>query len=172
MLLRSWRRWITIIALFACLSPLMLTASAEESGWSTSFDPRKRVFLSFRSVEDGPRTLLLGCLRDVDSFTIMSEGVAQAPSNGDKATLTLTNGELRYAADGEVSADPDTRTPNFSTDIDLDAATVRQLRTTLLPVLEGKGPIQLAIGPVHRNLPVSGLADALKRFKSVCFGIR
>jgi hypothetical protein len=169
---RSWHRWVTIIVLFACLCPLMLRASAEEAGWSTSFDPRKRVFLSFRSVEDGPRTLLLACLRDVDMFTLASEGVAEASSIGDKATLTLINGEFCYTADGGVSPDPDTGTPSFSSDIDLDADTVRQLRNGLLPVLEGKGPIQLAIGPVHRDLPVSGLAEALKRFKSVCFGIR
>jgi len=150
----------------------MLTASAEEPGWSTSFDSRKRVFLSFKSVKDGPRTLLLGCLRDVDSFTIVSEGVAAASSIGDKATLTLTNGEIRYVADGEVSPDPDTGTPSFSTDIAFNAATVRQLRNALLPVLESKGPIQLTIGPVHRDLPQSGLAAALRRFKSVCFGIR
>ena len=171
-MLISWRRWATIFALFACLYPLLRTASAEEAGWSTSFDPRKRVFLSFRSVKDGPRTLLLGCLRDVDSFTIMSEGVAAASSTGGKATLTLTNGESRYVTDGEVSPDPDIGTPSFSVDIDLDKDTTRQLKNALLPVLEGKGPIQLTLGPDHRDLPISGIADALKRFKSVCFGIR
>ena len=168
----SWRRWATMIALFTWLCPLIPTASAQEAGWSASFDPRKRVFLSFRSVKDGPRNLLLGCLRDVDSFTIMSEGVAATSSLGDKATLTLTNGEIRYVANGEVSPDPDTGTPSFSVDIDLDADTVRQLKNGLLPVLDGKGPIQLTIGPAHRDLPASGLADALKRFKSVCFGMR
>lgn len=171
-MLMTNRRWVTIIALLACLCPLMLTALAEELGWSTSFDPRKRVFLSFRSIKDGPRTLLLGCLRDVETFTIVSEGVAAAPGIDDKATLTLTNGESRYVVDGEVSPDPDTGTPNFSTDIDLNADTLRQLRNALLPVLDGRGPIQLTIGPAHRDVPVSGLADALRRFKSVCFGIR
>jgi hypothetical protein len=130
------------------------------------------VFLSFRSAKDGPRALLLACLRDVDMFTIASEGVADARSNGQKATLTLANGEARYSTDGEVSPDPDSGTPSFSADIDLDAQTVRQLRNELLPVLEGKGPIQLSIGSAYRELPVSGLAGALGRFKSVCFGSR
>ena len=171
-MLRSRSRWVTIFALFACVYPLMLRASAEEAGWSASFDPRKRVFLSFRSVKDGPRTLLLGCLRDVDTFTIASEGVTEAPSVGVNATLTLTNGKIRYATHGEVSPDSDTGTPSFSIDIDLDANTVRHLLNSLLPVLEGNGPIQLTIGASHRDLPVSGLAAALRRFKSVCFGIR
>lgn len=145
---------------------------AQEAGWSTSSDPRQRVFLSYRPGKDGPRALLLACLRDVDTFTIASEGVADAASSGEKATLTLANGEARYAADGEVSPDPDTGTPSFSTDIDLDAQTMRQLRSELLPVLDGKGPIQLTIGSAYRELPVAGLSAALKRFKSVCFGVR
>jgi len=172
MLPRPRRRWIATIALLACLCLPMRTASAQGPGWSTSFDPRQRVFLSFRSVKDGPRALLLACLRDVDIFTIVSEGVAEASSIGHKATLALANGNMRYAAEGEVSSDPDTRAPGFSTDIDLNATTLRQLRNTLLPVLEGKGPIQLAIGPARRDLPISGLADPLRRFKSICFGIR
>jgi hypothetical protein len=169
---KSWRRGIAVFALFICGCLPILTVFAEAPGWSTSFDPRKRVFLSFSSAKDGPRALLLACLRDVDMFTIASEGVADARSNGQKATLTLANGEARYATDGEVSPDPDTRSPTFSIDIDLDAQTVRQLRTALLSVLEGKGPIQLTIGTAHRELPVSGLPDALRRFKSTCFGNR
>ena len=151
----------------------MLTASAAKLGWATSFDPRKRVFLSFSSVKDGPRDLFLACLRDVDTFSIGSEGVADAASSGHKVTLTLANGDARYAVEGEVSPDQDTGTPSFSTDdVDLDQNSIRQFQKTLMPVLEGKGPIQLTIGTAHRELPVSGLSDALKRFKSVCFEIR
>jgi hypothetical protein len=169
---RSWRQWVAISALVAGFCLPMLTALAAAPGWSTSFDPRKRVFLSFRSVEDGPRDLLLACLRDVDTLTIDSEAVADAGSNGQKVTLTLTNGAARYAIDGEISPDPDSGAPGFSADIDLDAQTMRRLRHELLPVLEGKGLIQLTVGSAHRELPVSGLAAALKRFKSTCFGTR
>lgn len=170
-MLRSWPRRVAIIALFACLGLPMLKVLAAAPGWSTSFDPRKRVFLSFSSAKDGPRALLLACLRDVDMFTIASEGIPDARSNGQKATLTLENGEARYAIDGKVSPNPDTSVPGFSIDLDLDAQTVHQIRNELLPVLEGKGPIQLTIGPAHRELPVAGLADALKRFKSTCFAV-
>ena len=67
-------------------------------------------------------------------------------SLGDAATLTLTNGKIRYATHGEVSPDSHTGTPSFSIDIDLDANTLRHLLNSLLPVLEGNGPIQLTIG--------------------------
>ena len=169
---RSRRRWVAVLGLFAGFCLPILTTLAVAPGWSTSFGPRKRVFLSFGAAKDGPRALLLACLRDVDMFTVASEGVADTSSNGQKATLTLQNGEARYTADGEVSADTDSGTPSFSADIDLDEKTARQLRQTLLPVFEGKGPILLTIGSAYCELPVAGLAEALKRFKSGCFGIR
>jgi hypothetical protein len=168
---RLLRHKVAIGALFAGLHFGMPIACAEEAGWSTSYDPRHRVFLSFRSVEGGPRHLLLGCLRDVDTFTVAAESIVGAPSDG-KATLSLTNGAARYAVDGELAPDPDTRQPGFSVDGDLDAQARRELRRTLLPVLEGKGPIELAIGSARRELPALGLASALRRFKSVCFGGR
>ena len=170
---KSWLQWAAIITvpIFLCLP--ILTASAAKLGWATSFDPRKRVFLSFSSAKDGPRDLYLACLRDVDTFSIGSEGVVEAGSSGHKVTLTLENGNARYAIEGEVSPAPDTGVPSFSTvDIDLEPNSIHQLQKALMPVFEGKGSIQLTIGTAHRELPVSGLSDALKRFKSVCFGIR
>jgi len=71
-----------------------------------------------------------------------------------------------------VSPDPDTGAPSFSVDLDLDADTTHQLRNDLLPVLDGKGTIQITIGSAQRELPLAGIATAMKRFKSVCFGIR
>jgi len=47
---------------------------------------------------------------------------------------------------------------------------LRRIRDTLVPVLEGTGPIVLTLGSLTRELPVAGLADALKRFKPACFG--
>jgi hypothetical protein len=170
-MLKPWRRWIGATALMAGLLLPALTALAAPAGWSVSFDPRKRVFLSYSATKDGPRALLFACLRDVDTLTIASEGVPNASSNGQKATLTFTNAGARYAVDGEVSRDPISNALSFSVDIDLDAKTIKGLRQELLPALEGKGPIELAIGRAHRELPVAGLAAPLKRFKSTCFGM-
>ena len=166
------RRSIGVLVLVAGLVLPTVTALAAPAGWSVSFDPRKRVFLSYSETKDGPRALLFACLRDVDTLTVASEGVPDASSNGQKATLTLVNGAARYAVDGEVSPDPFSKAPGFSVDIDLDAKTIQGLRQELLPALEGKGPIELSIGRAHRELPVAGLAAPLKRFKSTCFGMR
>jgi len=169
---KRWRRRLAITALLLGVGLPTLAAMAAAAGWSVWFDPRQRAFLSYSLVKDGPRALLLACLRDVDMFTIASEDVADAHSIGQKATLTLANGATRYAVDGEIARDPTSGTPSFSVDIDLDAQTVRQLRDGLFPVLEGKAPIELSIGSAHRELPLAGLPDALKRFKATCFGRR
>jgi hypothetical protein len=147
-------------------------APSGKSGWSTSFDPRKRVFLSYVARPGGPRNLVIGCLRDVDLFSVISEGVVDAESVGANATLVLMNGQARYAAEGEIAPDPDIGTPTFSMEIDADSKELRRIRDVLLPVLERKGPIVLTVGTSSRELPVAGLAEALKRFKEVCFGSR
>ncbi len=139
---------------------------------STAFGPHNRVFLSFRPVANGPRSLLLACLRDVDLFSVVSEGVADVESVGRKATLTLVSDAARYAVEGEVARDFQSGLPSFSADIDISGRARRKIRDALLPVLESKGVIMLTVGSETRTLPQSGLADALKRFRLVCFGAR
>ncbi len=148
------------------------SATGDKQGWSTTYDPRKRAFLSFVADDDGPRILTLACLRDVDMFSVISEGVVAARSAGGRATLTLSNGEARYVVEGEVALDPVAGVMSFSKDVDADARSLRRIRSGLLPILEGKGPILIAIGSTSREIPVAGLAGVLERFKSVCFGSR
>ena len=75
---RSFRRLLLAImaATFAMFAGAVSPASADQGdkqGWSLGSDPRKRVFLRFVPANDGPRVLVLGCLRDVDSFIVLSE---------------------------------------------------------------------------------------------------
>ncbi len=75
---RSFRRWLLAImaAPFAMFAGAVSPASADQGdkqGWSLGSDPRKRVFLRFVPANDGPRVLVLGCLRDIDSFIVLSE---------------------------------------------------------------------------------------------------
>lgn len=72
--------------------------------------------------------------------------------------------------EGEVDPDLMTGLRTFNTDIDADVKALRQISGALLPVLEGKGPIALAIGSVELTLPTTGLTQPLSRFKSICFG--
>lgn len=135
-------------------------------------DLRKRAFLIYVPVADGSRVLTIGCLRDVDNFTVMSSGLRIGANNETKATLAVSNGTARYAVDGEVEPDQATGMQAFNTDIDADAKVLRQISGTLLPVLEGKGPIALTVGSAEFTLPTTGLTQPLSRFKAICFGSR
>jgi hypothetical protein len=162
-----------IVTAFAAIAGLVLPALADKGdrqGWSLGSDPRKRVFLTFVAVNDGPRLVVIGCLRDVDSLIVLSAQELGVGSGRD-LTLTLENGPARYVVQGKFE-------PNgvavgqagFASEIDADAKVLRQVRSKLLAVLEGKGPIVLTVGSTSRELPVAGLDKALRGFKSVCFG--
>src|SRR5262249_34446098 len=86
----------TLVMTCGLLLALVLPALAgsgygNKAGWSAYVDPRKRAFLNYVLVDDGPRLLLLGCLRDVDSFLVSSEEMSEA-KEADNVTLTLANG--------------------------------------------------------------------------------
>src|SRR5674476_1390380 len=144
----------------------------DKAGWSVHIDPRKRAFLIYVPVADGSRVLTIGCLRDVDNFTVISSGLRIGANNEAKATLAVSNGTARYAVDGEVEPDQATGMQAFNTDIDADAKVLRQISGALLPVLEGKGPIALTVGSAEFTLPTTGLTQPLSRFKAICFGSR
>jgi hypothetical protein len=168
-------RLLGMIAISICNVVLALTAAADpadKAGWSVHTDPRKRAFLVYVPVKEGPRVLTIGCLRDVDSFTVMSSGLRTSADRETKATLALSSGTARYAVDGEVEPDPTTQMQTFNTDIDANVKALRQIGGALLPVLEGKGPITLTIGSAELTLPTTGLTQPLSRFKAICFGSR
>jgi hypothetical protein len=76
---RGCRFWAALITATAVASVIELGTSAvadsgDKPGWSVLTDPRRRAFLIFVPAADGPRVLTLGCLRDVDSFTVLSRG--------------------------------------------------------------------------------------------------
>src|SRR5260221_4721371 len=74
---RTFRRWLLAImaATFVMFAGAVSPASADQGdkqGWSLGSDPRKRVFLRFVPANDGPRVLVLGCLRDRKSTRLNS----------------------------------------------------------------------------------------------------
>jgi hypothetical protein len=168
-----YRRATIIVTMLVAIAGIVLPALADKGdgqGWSLSTDPRKRAFLHFVAENGGPRILVIGCLRDVDSFIILSAQAVGART-GQDLTLTLENGSARYVAEGKFDPNAvDVGQAGFASEIDADAKVLQQIRPKLLPVLEGNGPIILTVGSKARELPVAGLAKALRGFKSVCFG--
>src|SRR5262249_26233999 len=174
---RSFRRWLLAMmaATFAMFAGAVSPAPVDEGdrrGWPLGPAPRKRFFLSFVPANDGPRLLVLECLRDIDSFIVLSEqdlGIG----HGQAATLTLANGAARFVVDGKFEEDgAGVGRPGFASEIDADGKALQQIRSKLITVLEGKGPMVLSVGSTSRELPVAGLAKPLSGFKSVCFGQR
>src|SRR5262245_31060327 len=170
-LLRSFLGSGGAAMLVACLlAPSSASADqGDKQGWSLGSDPRKRVFLRFVPADDGPRLLVLGCLRDVDSFIVLSEqdiGIG----HGQAATLTLANGAARFVVEGKFERDgAGVGRPGFASEIDADGKALQQIRAKLIPVLEGKSPIVLSVGSTSRELPVAGLAKPLSRFQISLF---
>jgi hypothetical protein len=170
------RRWLlammAAIAMFAGAGSPGSADQGDKQGWSLGSDPRKRVFLRFVPANDGPRVLVLGCLRDVDSFIVLSAqdiGIG----HGQAATLTLANGAARFVVEGKFERDgAGIGRPGFASEIDANGKALQQIRAKLIPVLEGNSPMVLSAGSTSRELPVAGLAKPLSGFKSVCFGQR
>jgi hypothetical protein len=164
--------WRSVVLVWLVVAGSVLPARADKrdkQGWSLGKDARKRAFLSFTPTADGPRLLVIGCLRDVDTFTVLSEQDI-GDRAGQKATLTVARGGARFTVDGKLERDgAGVGQPGFAHHTDADAPALRQIRAKLLPVLEGKGPIVLTLGSTSRELPAAGLAEPLAGFKSVCF---
>jgi hypothetical protein len=168
---RIMRAWLTIapMLVLAIVAAAPATANqGDKAGWSFVTDQQKRAVLIFVPTKDGPRSLTIGCLRASEIFEVLVEDVAKARTPVTGVALTLTNGQARFEARGEIGFFASTK--SFDSNAIADAATLRRIRDTLVPVLEGPGPIVLTLGSLTRELPVAGLADALKHFKPACFG--
>jgi hypothetical protein len=163
---------VTVILVFTALALPVKAEQGDKAGWSVAVDPRKRAFLYYVPDKDDARVVTIGCLRDVDSFTIFSTGLKTGINSDAAATLSLSSGTARYAVDGKVETDQATGTQTFDIDIDADAKGLRKIAAQLLPVLQSSGPITLSIGAVKLTLLTSGLAQPLSRFKTICQGFR
>ncbi len=168
--------WIMLAFCMAIVLPA-IADPGDKAGWSVATDPRRRAFLMWAPGQGGPRILMLGCLRDARTFTIMSYAVGERDEI-DHVKLTLSNGSARFEVAGRITRYPRIGRSSFISDLDVDEEHLRALGRTLLPVLEGAGDITLAIAPAapsgaprvtSRKIPIAGLALVLERFRGVCF---
>ena len=145
----------------------------DKEGWSVRTDyPSPRALLTWVPLSDGPRVLELDCVPGY--LNLVSEDVEEGTEDT-RAVLILTNGRSRVDIDGETKRLMTSGETYFQASVPLRAA-----RERLIPVLEGPGPIgyELIALPIHRDapgqgtIPVANLAQPLRVFKSVCFGIR
>jgi len=167
-------RWPWIIATALGLSigaaAPVIAKEGDKPGWSFQVDQQKRVLLIYVQAKDAARALTIACQRSAESFELLVENVGNVQTAVTGVRLTLTNGSAKYEARGEIGFFASTK--SFDSNMIVDAAALRRIRETLVPVLEGAGPIVLTLGSLSRELPVSGMADPLRRFNSACFDAR
>lgn len=147
----------------------------DPAGWFVNLDRRGRAFLTWTPRKDGPRILMLACLRDAELFTVMSAAVGDR-DEWKRAQLLLSDGRANFSVDGEVTFYPHSGRSAFIADLDADRDKMRELGGRLLPVLQGDGALALMIsradGPdilATTTIPKKGLDTALPRFRQVCF---
>ena len=148
-----------------------LTASgacAQEAGWAVDTKP-KRAILSYTAEKDGPRLLIVACLRDSEEIGLYSTGIG-APSGKPVVVMGLTNAGRKYSVRGDMGMDNLTNQPAFRYETNIDSKALGIFRAEFMPMLNGKGPLTVTIGDKTQQLPLTGLAEPLKKFSATCFG--
>jgi hypothetical protein len=156
-----------LLGLVVAFPPAPRADEGDKPGWSFASDPRKRAFLKYVAEKDGPRLLLIACLRDADLFTVSSTGLAEGKVSG--VTLSLSNGAARYEVPGDIEPEFPSGLPTFNYETDADGQALKQIGASLMPVLSGKAAVVLTLGTAKRELPIAGLAAPLRRFAAICF---
>lgn len=170
-------KWLsaTGIWLAVALTCPAIADTGDRAGWSVDTDPRRRAFLLWVPEKDGPRVLMLGCLRDADTFTTMSYSVGEHDKI-EHVKVTLSNGPSNFTVEGEIAPYPAMGRSSFISDLDVSDKQLRAIGRQLLPVLEAAGDITMTIKPGSPSgdprtvtIPTAGLASVLNRFRTVCF---
>jgi hypothetical protein len=150
----------------------MTLAAAQDvkAGWSVDIKP-KRAILSYAAEDNGPRLLIMACLRDTDEFGLYSSGImTSTATKGGIMAMQLVNGGVKYTVRGEPGIDGTTNQPAFRYETNIDSRALGLIRNDLMPIFTNRGPIVITIGKEERKIPVAGVAEPLRKFQSACFG--
>ena len=145
-------------------------ASAQEipAGWSVEQKP-KGAILMYAPEQDGPRYLIVACLRDTEEIGLYSTGIG-VPSSKPVVVMGLTNAGRKYSVRGDMGTDNLNQQPAFRYETNIDARALSIFRAEFLPMLAGKGPLTVTVGDKSQQVPLAGVAEPLKKFSAVCFG--
>jgi hypothetical protein len=146
------------------------SAIAQEipAGWSVETKPKSAI-LTYAPEKDGPRYLIVACLRDTEEIGIYSTGIG-APSSKPVVVMGLTNAGRKYSVRGDMGQDNISHQPAFRYETNIDSRALSIFRAEFLPMLAGKGPLTVTVGDKSQQVPLSGVADPLKKFSASCFG--
>ena len=161
---------VTRIATLAVACVVSGAAAAQDipAGWSVDVKA-KRAILSYAPEANGPRQLIVACLRDSEEIGIYSTGIG-APSSKPVTVLGLTNAGRKYSVRGDMGMDNLTNQPAFRYETNIDSRALGIFRAEFMPMLSGKGPLTVTVGDKSQQLPLTGVAEPLKKFSAACFG--
>jgi len=146
----------------------MACASAQEAGWAVD-TKSKRAILSYTAEKDGPRLLIVACLRDSEEIGLYSTGIG-VPSSKPVVVMGLTNAGRKYSVRGDMGLDNATNQPAFRYETNIDSRALGIFRAEFMPMLSGKGPLTITVGDQSQQVPLTGVAAPLQKFSATCFG--
>jgi hypothetical protein len=152
-------------AMFAASAAL---AQDIPAGWSVDVKP-KRAILSYAPEANGPRHLIVACLRDSEEIGIYSTGIG-GPSGKPVVVMGLANAGRKYSVRGDMGMDNLTNQPAFRYETNIDSRALGIFRGEFMPMLSGKGPLTITVGDKSQQVPLTGVAEPLKKFSATCFG--
>ena len=162
------RTALAFVAVAAALLGAPAFAQDIPAGWSVDAQP-KRAVLTYAPEANGPRYLIVACLRDSDEIGIYSAGIA-TPSGKPVVALGMNNAGRKYTVRGEIGMDNITNQPAFRYETNIDGRALSIFRSEFIPLLGGKGPLTLTIGDKSQQVPLAGVGEPLKKFSATCFG--
>jgi len=162
---------VALLTAFGAMVSAPACAEDHPAGWSVDVSKPKRAIMSYADEANGPRALIVACLRDSNEFGMYSTGLMEGtkPHCG-ILTMQLTTGQMKYTVRGEPGIDNDTSLPAFSNETNIDARALSLVRSELMPFLYSKGPLTVKIDRNERKVPLTGISEPLKKFSAVCFG--
>jgi hypothetical protein len=165
MMIRATLAFVVVAA-----ASLGAPAAAQDipAGWSVDTKP-KRAVLTYAPEANGPRYLIVACLRDSDEIGIYSAGIA-TPTGKPVVALGMNNAGRKYTVRGEMGMDNITNLPAFRSETHIDSRALSIFRSEFIPMLGGKGPLTLTIGDKSQQVPLAGVGEPLKKFSATCFG--
>jgi hypothetical protein len=165
---RMTRTILVFLSASAIFAGTALAADDVPAGWSVDIKP-KRAILTYAPEANGPRYLIVACLRDTEEIGVYSTGVG-VPGKAAAVALGMTNAGRKYSVRGEFGLDGMTGAPAFRYETNIDNRALSIFRSDFPPMLGGKGPLTITIGDKSQALPLAGVAEPLKKFNATCFG--
>jgi hypothetical protein len=162
------KKLVWALAVAGALSAPNAGAQDVPAGWSVDTKP-KRAILTYAPEANGPRYLIVACLRDSEEIGLYSAGIG-VPSRKPVVVMGLTNAGRKYSVRGEMGMDNITNQPAFRYETNIDSRALGIFRAEFMPMLGGKGPLTVAVGDKSQQVPLAGVAEPLKKFSATCFG--